>query len=137
MLDWQERAPALAPAGLVAAGRQARALLLQLQQRDDAGLKGLSLVATRDMLVLLGEAGQLPWLDGVRYCAPDPEAPALWLPTWLRPALPSDLVHAALHRRAAHGRLLLWPTPEHLLPLDGALPIDQPLLAWLAQELAE
>jgi hypothetical protein len=136
MLAWQERSESLAPAGLVAAGATARTLLQALARRDAAGQHGLSLVATRDMLVLLGDANKLPWLDGARYCAPDPAVPALWLPTHRMPTLPPDLVQAALQRRAPHARLLLWPEPEQALSLDGALPVIPATLAWLEQELA-
>lgn len=135
MLDWQERTPGLMPGGLVAMGPLARALLRELGLRDAAALDGLSLVATRDMLVLLGDAGKLPWLDGVRYCAPDPDVPALWMPTHLQTVLPPDLVHGAMLRRAPHARLLLWHAPQLALPLDGARAVDTALLAWLEQEL--
>lgn len=135
MLDWQERTPGLPPEGLVAVGPLARTLLSELGRRDTAALQGLSLVATRDMLVLLGDGGKLPWLDGVRYCAPDPDVPALWMPTHLQTVLPPDLVHGAMLRRASHARLLLWNAPELALPLDGARPVDAALLAWLEQEL--
>lgn len=135
MLDWQERTPGLMPGGLVAMGPLARALLRELGQRDTAALDGLSLVATRDMLVLLGDADKLPWLDGVRYCAPDPDVPALWMPTHLQTVLPPDLVQGAMLRRAPHARLLLWHAPQLALPLDGARAVDAALLAWLEQEL--
>ncbi|XLZ68991.1 hypothetical protein ABT364_20930 [Massilia sp. SR12] len=135
MLDWHERTPGLPPAGLVATGPLARAVLRELGQRDAAALQGLSLVATRDMLVLLGDAGKLPWLDGVRYCAPEPDVPALWMPTHLQTALPPDLVLGAMQRRAPQARLLLWYAPQLALPLDGATPVDATLLAWLEQEL--
>jgi hypothetical protein len=135
MLEWKERTPGLPPGGLVAIGPLARALLRELGQRDAAALQGLVLAATRDMLVLLGDAGKLPWLDGVRYCAPDPDVPALWVPTHLQTILPADLVQGAMQRRAPHARLLLWHAPELALPLDGARPVDAALLAWLEQEL--
>jgi len=135
VLDWQERTPGLPPGGLVAVGPLARALLRELAHRDAAALQGLSLVATRDMLVLLGDAGKLPWLDGVRYCAPDPDVPMLWMPTHLQSVLPPDLVQGAMQRRAPHACWLLWHSPELALPLEGARPVDAALLAWLEQEL--
>lgn len=137
-LAWRTRADALAPAGLVAAGAVARALLAGLRRRLDEApdaVQGLSLVATRGMLVLRGDAGCLPWRDGVQYCAPAPGAPGLWLPTRLAPTAPADLLHTALQRRAGHAAILLWPAPELVLGLDGALPPRSDVLAWLQREL--
>lgn len=135
---WREREQALRPAGLVAPRLLARALLAGLAQRDADALQGLSAVATSSMLVLLGEEAKLPWLDGVRYCAPAPEASGLWLPTGRAPALPPDLVHEALRQRTGQSQLLLWPEPAPavVLGLDGALPLQQKVLDWLARELA-
>jgi len=133
-LAWREREPSLPPAGLVAAGTVAPALLAELKRRDPASLQDLSAVATPALLVLRGDAGQLPWIDGVRYCAPDPDAPGLWLPTWLAPTLPPDLVQASLQRRAGHASLLLWPGPALVLGLDGALPLTAQVLDWLTRE---
>jgi hypothetical protein len=133
-LEWGARAEPLAPAGLVASGTTVAPLLDLLAGRPDA--QGLRLAGTRSLLVLLGEAARLPWLDGVRYCAPDPDAPGLWLPTQLQPSWPSDLLHAALRRRTGQSSMLLWPEPEVVLPLDEAAPLDAALLAWMRAEFA-
>jgi hypothetical protein len=137
-LRWREREHALRPAGLVAPRALARTLLAGLAQRDADALQGLSAVATASMLVLLGEEAKLPWLDGVRYCAPAPGASGLWLPTGRALEPPADLVHEALRRRTGQSQLLLWPEPEPaiVLGLDGALPLQPAVLAWLAGELA-
>jgi len=135
-LAWRERAHSLAPTGVVAGGAVAQALVRALKGRDAASLQDLSAVATATLLVLRGDAERLPWVDGVRYCAPDPDAPGLWLPTWLAPTQPPDLVLDVLRRRAGHASLLLWPDPELVLGLDGALPLTPQVLDWLARELA-
>lgn len=135
-MDWLVQEPALAPGGAVACGKVAHALLQQLQSRSDEERKNLRFVATADMLVLLGDAGQLPWIDGIRYCAPSPIAPMLWLPTLLRPSLPVDLLQHRLLDAAASGPVLLWPEPACFLPLDVAAPIDEMALQWLAGALS-
>jgi hypothetical protein len=137
-LRWRAREQALRPAGLVAPRALARTLLAGLAQRDASALQGLSAVATASMLVLLGEEAKLPWLDGVRFCAPAPQARGLWLPTARAPELPADLVHEALRLRTGQSQLLLWPEPAPaiVLGLDGALPLQPTVLAWLAKELA-
>jgi len=137
-LRWREREQTLRPAGLVAPRMLAQGLLADLARRDADALQGLSAIATSSMLVLLGEEAKLPWFDGVRYCAPAPEASGLWLPTGRTPGLPADLVHEALRQRTGLSQLLLWPDPAPaiVLGLDGALPLQPRVLDWLSAELA-
>lgn len=114
---------------MVASGAAARALLAQLAARMDA--QGLRLAAAPGMLVLLGDGDRLPWIDGARYCAPDPDARGLWLPTTLQPDLPAELLHAALQRRGGRNAFLVWPEPELVLPLDDTLPLAPSTLQYL------
>lgn len=136
MLSWRARTDSVEAAGLVAAGPALHALLRVLRERDAAGLRGLALAATRDLLVLLGPESSLPWTDGVAYCAPAPGVPGLWLPTRVAPDAPAELLHAALQRRSGHATLLLWPNPGMVLGLDGAQPLQPALLDWLERETA-
>jgi hypothetical protein len=136
VMEWQPRDAALTPAGLVAPAALVPALLALLRRRETTSLAALSVVATRDLLVLLGTADALPWLDGARYCAPDPQAGNLWTPTHLMPSLPADLVQNNLIERAASSPVLLWYAPEQLLPLAGAQPLTPSLLDWLEGALA-
>jgi hypothetical protein len=135
VMAWQTRAVALTPAGLVAPASMAPALLSLLRLGEAKQLSALSVVATRDIVVLLGANDVLPWLDGARYCAPDPDARNLWTPTHLAPALPVDLVQTNLIERAASSPVLLWHAPEQLLPLAGAQALTPSLLDWLTREL--
>jgi len=133
---WHERTHSLTPAGLVAAGPSMGALLRALRQRDADNLRGMTLATTRELLVLLGPAERLPWVDGVGYCAPAPGVPGLWLPTRLAPDVPAELLHAGLHRRTGHAAMLLWNAPEMVLGLDDAMPLQPAVLDWLEGELA-
>ena len=135
-MAWHTRPMALTPAALVASAALAPALLALLRQSTLERLAALSVVATRDLLVLLGTSDALPWIDGARYGAPDPDAPNLWTPTHLAPAWPADLVQANLIERAGSSPLLLWHAPELLLPLAGAQTLTPSLLDWLDRELA-
>ena len=135
-LAWQTRTPALAPEGVVATGAVVAPLLAALAARDPSALDGLRAAAGGSLLCVVGPADRLPWCDGVRYCAPSPDAAGLWLPTTQAPAIAADLVLDALARRAGQGMLLLWPDPELVLPLAGAHPLTPRLLAWLATEFA-
>jgi hypothetical protein len=135
-MHWLPAQDATGPAGLVACGALARQVLALLRARDAAQNTGLTVVVTPDMLVLLGAAASLPWLDGVRYCAPDALVPMLWLPTDATPGLPADLVLANLAARGARLPFLLWDAPEQVLPLDQPVALEDATFTWLAQALA-
>ncbi len=135
-LRWRTRAiPVPEPAGVVALGPAAHALLARLRALGDEQLASLNVVATRDMLVVLGQGSALPWADGVHYCAPTPGLPSLWLPTLTEPDLPLDLVLANLAGRGARVPFLLWHDPELVLPLDQRAPLDQARLTWVQGEM--
>jgi hypothetical protein len=136
VLLWTERSEALQPSGMVTAGAVTGRLLARLRTRDEPSLARLSVVATRDLLVLLGAADDLPWVNGARYCAPDPSAHGLWVPTNMTPALPADLIRRSAAARAGDGALLLWPAPEQFLPLGQARSLTPAVLGWLAAQCA-
>ncbi|SDW66781.1 hypothetical protein SAMN05518669_10257 [Variovorax sp. YR634] len=127
---WRPRAEPLPAQAAVAWGAAARGLherLLQLPQEQQVGL---SAMAARDLLVVTGEADALPWVDGIAYAGPTPEAPGLWLPTVEAPDLPLDLIARSLQREHPKRQpLLLWPRPAFVLPLDRLLPLSVELLA--------
>jgi hypothetical protein len=133
---WCERTDSLAPAGVVASGPCIPALLRALRQRNTDNLRALTVASTRELLVVLGPAECLPWVDGVGYCAPAPGVPGLWLPTRLMPDMPVELLHTGLQRRTGHAAMLLWNAPEMVLGLDDALPLQPAVLDWLERELA-
>lgn len=135
VLAWNRRPEALAPAGMVAEGAGMAALVRKLHTASEDTLARFTLVTTRDMVILLGDGSQLPWIDGARYCAPDPLVQTLWLPTTMQPALPPDLLRRGASTRAGDGPLLLWDDPEQFLPLDQARTITPALLAWLTEAL--
>lgn len=135
-IEWTRRQDALAPAGLVTAGAVTQRLLAHLRLAADDVLARLSVVATRDLLVLIGASADLPWIDGARYCAPDPAAQTLWLPTTMTPTLPVDLVRRSAVGRVGERAVLLWNEPEQFLPLYQPRNLTPALLAWLEQECA-
>lgn len=137
-LGWIARPAGSAPepGAQVAQGAVIARVLARLVNCSDAELAALTAVATRDMLVLLGRPAALPWIDGVRYCAPDPQQRMLWLPTDMQPQLPLDLVLANLSARGASLPFLLWDAPEQVLPLGQPLALDRARLAWLRHELS-
>ncbi|UOD27956.1 hypothetical protein INH39_21040 [Massilia violaceinigra] len=136
-LSWHLRPDAApAPHGQVAQGAVIGALLARLAALDDAQRALLRAVAAPGILVLLGPGAALPWVDGARYCAPDPLQRMLWLPTDVQPQAPLDLVLANLSARGASLPFLLWDAPQLVLPLGRPLALDRAGLAWLTRELA-
>ena len=86
----------LVPAAALATGPAARALAARLLAREPAALLRLAGVAGDDLLAVLGDAGDLPWVDGIVYLGREPSAPALFLPTTLTTSAPPPLVERRL-----------------------------------------
>ena len=151
-LEWTDREPPLAPAGLVALGPDATLLAERLSRLEASVTKHLLGVIssplppaergeykesdsslsprragvrgeTGDILALLGPHDWLPWSPGVIYLAPDPSVPTLFLPTTKRPALPPALVLAALTRRFPELRPPLALLPDCCFSLTDASPL--------------
>lgn len=119
---WRPRPVPLDPVGVAARGEAARTLakrLLARWDRDGEVLSRLSGVAGPDLIILLGDAAVLPWVEGAAYLGRDTHAPSLLLPTNREPAVPLPLLERALLIRAS--RLHAEP------PL--AVLLDPPLLA--------
>lgn len=129
-LRWSPRREPLEPEAVLALGQGAGSLArraLAMPEQEQGQLRAL---AAPGVLVLLGPAQVLPWVDGARYLAPEPCAPGLWLPSsqglWPHPAL-------VLRRleRSAPTPLALWPGGE-VFPLGDARPLwPRALRAWL------
>jgi len=133
-LRWQVREPPLEPVATAATGPAARALARRLMAMSPERLAALSGVAGGELLLVLGEGKDLPWVDGVQYLGRDPEAPGLLLPTTLRPAVPLPLVERAamLRRRTAPMPVAVVLDPPLLVPLEEARPVDRAVLRqWL------
>jgi hypothetical protein len=123
-LIWSARALPLAPQGAWARGRAALRLARRLLERSPEALAALSGVGGEGVLVVLGSLEALPWVDGVGYLAPEPEAPGLWLPTTHEVS-----PHPALALRALPASLR---SPVALLPDGVALALgDARPLSWM------
>lgn len=116
--------------GIAAARLLARLAGLPAERRASLAATG-----TRDWVIVLGPADDLPWVDGVRYAAPCAACPGLWLPTHRLPTVPPDLLWNALDARHRRAPLLLWPEPAAVLPLDRQLPVDDALIDALGRHV--
>lgn len=130
---WQRRDDAAPPRAVVGWGPAAERLHGRLRQLPDERQARLLATASADVLVVAGETGDLPWVEGAGYAAPCETAPQLWLPTLWRPDVPGELLASALERRHKRRPLLLWPQPSAVIPLDRQLPVTAAHLARIAQ----
>ena len=122
-LEWTDREPSLAPAGLVALGPDATLLAERLSRLDASVSKHLTAITGESLLALLGPHDWLPWSPGVIYLAPDPSVPTLFLPTTKHPTLPPALVLAALTRRFPELHPPLALLPDCCFSLTDASPL--------------
>lgn len=130
---WSVCEPPLEPSAVIAIGPIARELGLVLMGRSDPQLQALRGVAGEDVLLLLGAAADLPWIDGAVYLGRDSSAPALLVPTTHRPSLPLPLIERAILSRRERLPAPVALTVNGLLVSGAeARPVSRPVLeAWL------
>ena len=126
---WRNETEPPEPTAVVGIGGAARRLLAALATAKPAQRELLKATANNDVLIVTGTSERLPWANGVRYAAPRPEAPGVWLPTTERPDIALDLVERALRIRHPQMPLLLWREPPQVVPLNRLLPVTDALLA--------
>lgn len=126
----------LSPTASAGVGPVARALAERLLAMDDSHLSKLRGVTGTDVLVVLGEAESLPWVDEIAYLGVDPLAPRLLLPTALAPDAPAALLEKALFSRFPKeiGPLAVLAATRRIVPVSKALHIERPALeGWLSR----
>ena len=130
---WRPRRTPLDPIAVAARGSAARALAQRLLARDDEALARLNGAASRDLLVILGDSADLPWVDGAVYLGKDAAAPSLLLPTTREPSVPLPLVERAFARVAgAPPPFVVLLEPPRVASLEAARPILRGTLeGWL------
>jgi MoxR-vWA-beta-propeller ternary system domain bpX5 len=133
-ITFAPRTDSLDPAAVIGTGAVARTLAQRLLRLADADLAALRGVAGDGLIALLGDAGALPWVDGVVYLGHDADAPRLLLPTTLRPTLAADVFERAIARHAGlqASPWAILPAPQRVIPLADALPVERSrVLRWL------
>ncbi len=136
-LAWLPRAEPLPAVAACALGPAAHALGQRLLHLPDEHRRRLRGVAGRGVLALLGDAEDLPWVDGVLYYGRDPRAPLLLVPTTRAPTVDAALLERAVLAR--HRDLtppLLLVAEGNLVPMGEALTLaEAPLTRALAEVL--
>jgi len=132
---WRPRTTPLDAVGVAARGEAARSLARRLLARDDEALARLNGVAAPELLVVLGDSADLPWVDGAVYLGRDAAAPSLLLPTTREPAVPLPLLERAFARAAdAPPPLAVLLDPPLLASAQAARPILRTTLqGWLGK----
>jgi hypothetical protein len=129
-VGWVPRAVPLVARAVAAVGAPARSLAGRLAALDDAALGALAAVAGDDLLVVLGAAVALPWVDGVVYLGRDDAAPELLLPTALAPSVPPGVLAGAIRRAVSRpAPIAVLAAPARLVPCGVARAIDRGRLA--------
>jgi hypothetical protein len=133
-VTWTPRDAPLVARAVAAVGAPARSLAERLAAFDDAALGALAAVAGEaagdDLLVVLGEAAALPWVDGVVYLGRDDAAPELLLPTALAPSVPPGVLAVAIRAAlSVPGLIAVLAAPPRLVPCGVARAIDRGRLA--------
>ncbi len=134
-IRWAQRETALPPVAVAAVGDRARALARRLL-RDDLPLplERLRGAATGDALIILGDAPDLPWVDGAIYLGKDAQAGSLLVPTNMAPSVPIDALERSLAGRFADVNPPVVVLPAHGLVFSAApaLPLSREKISrWL------
>jgi len=134
---WLPRQSAPEPQAAVAWGEAATILLRRLLGMVPEVRARYRVTACMDAVIVVGGGEALPWVPEIRYAAPHPDAPELWLPTLWQPDVPVDLLARKLVRQFQRQPLLLWREPALLLPLDRVLPASAEVLMRIAAHRQE
>ncbi|MCY1018910.1 hypothetical protein [Pyxidicoccus sp. MSG2] len=133
-MRWGPRAEPLEPLAVAGEGDVALALARRVLSESDARLAGWSGVAGTGVLVLLGPAGSLPWVDGAVYLGRDSSAPSLLMPCALAPDVAASMLERALLARVGSKGtpVAVLPASGHLVSVGAARPVSRiTLTAWL------
>src|SRR6478752_2009668 len=128
------RALPLTPSAALSLGPGVPALAARLLELSDAHLQRLRGVVGNELLLVLGDAVDLPWSDGVVYLGREPSAPELLLPCTATSDVPAPLLlRALLARHRARPPLALSFEPPLVFSVEEARPLSREALAtWRA-----
>lgn len=132
-IQWQVRQNPLLPTAVAARGNKSKVLAKRLLEFSDETLTLFRGVAGKELLIVLGDEANLPWIDGVEYLGFDNRAPALLLPTIFEPVLPLPLIEKAiLAQTKMIPPISVFIEPVALASIVAARPVlRQSLIKWL------
>jgi hypothetical protein len=137
-ISWGPRRAPLLPVAVAARGEAALRLARRLLLLDDESLARLSGVAGHDVIVVQGEAEDLPWVEGVGYLGVESEAPFLLLPTNYEASWPAPLLARAFAARVGESETIaVLPQPGLLVPMKSARPVSRGTLTHWIESFGE
>ncbi|MDZ4834303.1 MAG: hypothetical protein SGJ27_11050 [Candidatus Melainabacteria bacterium] len=93
---WSPREYPLAPQAVASCSAAlARALTAKLLKKEESELRKLLCVAGKEVLLVIGEESDLPWLDGVVYIGQERNS-TIYIPTIWQASAPLPLLERAL-----------------------------------------
>lgn len=126
-IKWKNRFDSLQPLALIAFNESAIHLKEKLLSFDDERLFGLQGVFAENLLFIAGVSENLPWIDGGIYLGKDENAPSIFLPTNLRPAMPIDLFEKSLLHKFS-GQRPFAVIKNQIIPVGKMRPISRNVL---------
>lgn len=137
-ISWQTRFDALTASAVAAFDEAAVTLAKKLVSFDDERLQKLQGTAAAageagKMILLLGDAEHLPWVNGAVYLGRDAQMPSILLPTVIKPGIPPELFERALNE--SFSQLAPFAVlPEKIIPFGAAKTLSRHVIEkWLSE----
>ncbi len=124
-LRWAFREPPLEPCAVAACDEACAALIQRLTRCDDEHLARLRGVRGAGIIVVLGAAADLPWVEAATWLGADLDAPNLLVPTTLRPDLPRSWLARRIEVLSGSGGAVALLPAGWVVPLHTARPVHR------------
>ncbi len=122
-LTWRPRKAPLAPVGILALPEHRAAMKRSLLQLSPERLSRLRGSVSDNVLIILGNEEDLPWLPNGVYLGQDSTAPHLYFPTQLLPSVPVSWLDRAFLKKFGQGQFVINPWQHEVYNLSQALKI--------------
>nr|WP_255771799.1 hypothetical protein [Microbulbifer guangxiensis] len=122
---WQERPCPLPPSGILIESDQRASAMMRLLALDDKLLRHLRGGYCESVLVVLGEERDLPWIPGGIYLGKEMPATHLFMPTFLAPDVPVDLLGRAITNKFGNGQFVIQPWTQQLYDLSNVITLSR------------
>lgn len=117
-ITWHQRPVPLVSGGMLIPAKFKSQLYQYLEQITAKQRNNLRASCDSNVILLLGEQHNLPWLPESLYLGKDERAPHLWLPTHVEPSVPIDLLDKAIAAQFGEKQFALSPENKQLIAMD-------------------
>ena len=122
---WTPSPHPLAASGLLIYAREFPLLKDKLNTFTPEQKVRVKLAHDKNVIVLLGEDADLPWIPGALYLGQVTGVTHLYLPTTLSPSLPIPLVASAVSTLFGNGQYVIDPKHHQCFDVSAALPLHR------------